>query len=181
MVRLSVRSQHEITWHRSSKSNGLRNKGAPGIECRTYSQLVSPGLGPEKKKWRALQIAFRMFVEHCIDLYKVLCRLLSLNHTSGNGWTYFLTVVIFTQTSNLILNESHTVLVQWTLFKTFKDFGSASHICILFIHLCRMAIANICHAFMQVCWKGSMFSSYDIMSYVIHLKYSTTLSRISLK
>ena len=64
---------------------GFEPKGALGIECRTYSRLVSPGLGPEKKKWRALQIAFRMFVEHCIDLYKVLCRLLSLNHTSGNG------------------------------------------------------------------------------------------------
>jgi len=25
-------------------------KGAPAIECRTYSRLVSPGLGPEKKK-----------------------------------------------------------------------------------------------------------------------------------
>ena len=42
-------------------------KGAPAIECRTYSRLVSPGLGPEKKKWRASQIAFGMTVECCTD------------------------------------------------------------------------------------------------------------------
>jgi len=48
-------------------------KGAPAIECRTYSRLVSPGLDPKKKKnWRASQIAFKMAIEHCIDSYKVL-------------------------------------------------------------------------------------------------------------
>jgi len=47
-------------------------KGAPAIECWTYSWLVSPGLDPEKKNWRASQIAFKMAIEHCIDSYKVL-------------------------------------------------------------------------------------------------------------
>jgi hypothetical protein len=38
-------------------------KGALAIECRTYSQLVSPGLGPKKKNWKASQIAFRTTTE----------------------------------------------------------------------------------------------------------------------
>jgi len=28
-------------------------KGAPAIECRTYTRLVSPAEGPKKKKWRS--------------------------------------------------------------------------------------------------------------------------------
>jgi len=30
-----------------------RDKGAPAIECRTYTRLVSPAEGPKKKKWRS--------------------------------------------------------------------------------------------------------------------------------
>ena len=29
-------------------------KGAPGSECRTYTRLVSPAIGREKKKWNPL-------------------------------------------------------------------------------------------------------------------------------
>jgi len=47
--------------------HGFQTKEAPAIECQTYSWLVSPGLGPEKKKGRASQIAFGMTVECCTD------------------------------------------------------------------------------------------------------------------
>ena len=30
------------------------DKGAPGSECRTYTRLVSPAIGREKKKWNPL-------------------------------------------------------------------------------------------------------------------------------
>ena len=35
-------------------------KGAPARESRTGSQLVSPALGYEKKKWTPLEQGFRM-------------------------------------------------------------------------------------------------------------------------
>ena len=31
-----------------------RIKGAPGLECRTYTRLVSPAIGREKIKWNPL-------------------------------------------------------------------------------------------------------------------------------
>jgi len=39
------------------------SKGAPAIECRTYTQLVSPANGPKKKKRRSSQIMHRITVD----------------------------------------------------------------------------------------------------------------------
>jgi len=39
--------------------HSTRSKGAPAIECWTYSQLVSPGLGPEKKKMEGFANSLR--------------------------------------------------------------------------------------------------------------------------
>ena len=43
-------------------------KGAPAIECQTYTQLVSPAEGPKKKIWRSQQLQPKITVEPHIDL-----------------------------------------------------------------------------------------------------------------
>ena len=49
---LSIPPPHDVVSSKArlSKAKGASGKGAPAIECRTYSRLVSPGLGPKKKK-----------------------------------------------------------------------------------------------------------------------------------
>jgi len=43
------------------------SKGALAMECRTYTRLVSPAEGPEKKKWRSWQLKPKITVEPHID------------------------------------------------------------------------------------------------------------------
>jgi len=55
-----------LSWSNAHKAQ--ISKGAPAIECRTYTRLVSPAEGLKKKKWRSQQLKPRITVEPHIDL-----------------------------------------------------------------------------------------------------------------
>ena len=53
------------------RPSAMLAKGAPGLECRTYTRLVSPAIGREKIKWNPLFFDKIRYLEFNYTLYNI--------------------------------------------------------------------------------------------------------------
>ena len=65
----------------------MQHKGAPGSECRTYTRLVSPAIGHEKKEPKFLiKLDIWSSINHCTTYQKALSYKISKYHLNVDNF-----------------------------------------------------------------------------------------------